>query len=51
VYRTNDERYLKAYCPAHNRFAAETFYGREFIEKKVRERQQRQAAAGVGGGG
>jgi hypothetical protein len=46
VYQTNDERYLRAFCPNHNRFAAEKFYGREFIEEKVRDRR-RKAAAGV----
>ena len=35
VWRTHDERYLKAFCPAHNRFAAEKFFGREFIRQKI----------------
>jgi hypothetical protein len=46
VYRRNDEQVLRAFCPAHNRFAAEEFYGREFIEEKVADRR-RKAAAGA----
>ena len=46
VYRSHDERFLKAFCPAHNLFAAERFYGREFIRRKIaagrRERSGRQ---------
>jgi len=45
VWRTHDERYLQAFCPAHNRFAAEKFFGREFIRQKIdagrREQGQR----------
>jgi hypothetical protein len=39
VYGTHDEQYLKAYCPAHNRYAAEKYYGREFIRGKVEARR------------
>jgi hypothetical protein len=34
-YRSHDERFLELFCPAHNRLAAETVYGREFIESKI----------------
>ena len=35
VWRTHDERYLQAFCPAHNEFAAEEFYGRKCIRQKI----------------
>ena len=35
VYRTHEEKYLRAFCPAHNRCAARRFYGPEFIERKI----------------
>ena len=35
IYRSHDERYLKAYCPEHNRLAAERVYGEEFITEKI----------------
>jgi 5-methylcytosine-specific restriction endonuclease McrA len=35
VYQTHDERYLRAFCPAHNLFAARQFYGSEFIQQKI----------------
>jgi len=35
VYRTHDERYLRAFCSAHNLLAAREFYGREFIQEKI----------------
>ena len=35
VFRSHDERYLRAYCRRHNRFNAERFYGEEFIEEKI----------------
>jgi hypothetical protein len=34
-YRSHDEKFLKLFCPAHNRLAAEQVYGREFMERKV----------------
>ena len=40
VWRSHDEQYLEAYCPAHNRFAATTFYGREFIQGKIEARRR-----------
>jgi hypothetical protein len=35
IYRTHDEQYLRAFCPAHNLFAAEEYYGRQFIRQKI----------------
>jgi hypothetical protein len=35
IYRTHDEKHLRAYCPAHNRHAAKEFYGAEFIQRKI----------------
>ena len=40
VYHTNDEKHLLAFCPAHNHFAAETYYGRKNISQKVKARKQ-----------
>ena len=39
IYRSNDEQYLKIFCKAHNHFAAEEFYGRKFIEQKIKEQR------------
>jgi hypothetical protein len=50
VFEINDEENLRALCPAHNRFAAEQFYGREFIQRKIeaakRERESMAPSAG-----
>lgn len=35
VYRTHDERFLKVFCSAHNRYAAKRYYGSEFIQQKI----------------
>ena len=35
IYRSHDERYLKAYCPEHNRLAAERVYGEKLITEKI----------------
>ena len=45
VYRSHDERYLRAFCRAHNRLAAEKFYGREFIERRIEERRSNEKAS------
>lgn len=44
VYRTHDERFLRAFCPAHNLFAAERFYGREFVRRKITARRHARSA-------
>ena len=45
VYRTHEERFLRAFCPAHNRFAAEQYYGRGFIERKLDAARREESAA------
>jgi hypothetical protein len=35
LYRSHDERYLRLYCRAHNRWSAERVYGVEFIQAKI----------------
>jgi hypothetical protein len=48
VWRTHDEGCLEAFCPAHNRFAAEKFYGREFIRQKIEaRRREKEERSGV----
>ncbi len=51
VYQTHDERYLRAYCSAHNLFVAREFYGSEFIQEKIesagREKAERRGVCGV----
>ena len=32
---------LNQICTAHHHFAAEEFYGREFIEQKIKEQRQK----------
>jgi len=48
VWRSHDEKFLKAFCPAHNRYAAKKFYGPEFIQAKIEGRRN---GVGAGGGG
>jgi 5-methylcytosine-specific restriction endonuclease McrA len=35
VYHSQDERYLRIYCPAHNLHAARKYYGEDFIRGKI----------------
>ena len=35
VSPTHDEKLLKAFCRAHNRLAADRFYGDDFMKAKV----------------
>ena len=44
IWRTHDERYLRVFCPRHNRFSAERVYGAEFIGAKIEERRGAQRA-------
>ena len=37
VCHSNDEENLRVLCKAHNHFAAEEYYGAEFIEQKIYE--------------
>ncbi len=39
IYRTHDERYLRAFCRRHNRLAAERIYGAEFMERKIEQKR------------
>lgn len=41
VWKTHDEAVLAAFCSAHNRLAAERFYGREFIRQKIEARRRK----------
>jgi hypothetical protein len=41
LFRSHDERFLAALCPAHNLLAAEHVYGAEFIQRKMDERRGR----------
>jgi hypothetical protein len=51
IYKTHDEEYLRAYCPAHNLHAAKEYFGREFIERKIEAARREQAArCGAAGG-
>lgn len=44
IYHSHDERHLRAYCPAHNRFTAEHAYGPAFIQRKIEERTRGEPA-------
>jgi 5-methylcytosine-specific restriction endonuclease McrA len=48
IYRTHEEKHLRAFCPAHNRSAARRFYGPEFVERKIADaRHQRVKRCGA----
>jgi len=49
VYRSHDERYLRAFCPAHNLQAARKFYGQEFIQGKIEDARRERAAPSLSG--
>ena len=38
IFRSHDERFLRAFCPRHNRFSAECAFGAEHIRQKIAER-------------
>ena len=40
MFPSHDERYLRVFCEAHNRWAAERVYGAEFIQRKIAERRR-----------
>ncbi len=49
IYRSHEERYLRALCKRHNRFEAERVYGTEFIQNKIDEKRlQRVSRSGTG---
>ena len=35
LHRSHDEKYLRLYCDAHNRWSAERVYGAAFIQEKI----------------
>ena len=41
IFLSNDERWLRLLCPAHNRLTAEHVYGVELIQRKIDERRAR----------
>jgi len=41
VYHSHDEKNLKVFCPAHNLFSAEQYYGRDFINQKIETQRQK----------
>jgi hypothetical protein len=46
VFGINEEENLRVLCRAHNRLAAEEFYGREFIQQKIQAaKRERESAA------
>ena len=46
IYRSHEERYLRALCGRHNRFEAERVYGAEFIRKKIDEKKRQRVSRG-----
>ena len=44
VYRSHDERYLRAFCPAHNLQAARKFYGQDFVRRKLEAARRERTA-------
>jgi hypothetical protein len=41
LHKSHDERYLRLYCPRHNRLSAERVYGAAFIQGKIDASRQR----------
>jgi hypothetical protein len=39
-YRSHEERFLKLFCAAHNRLAADRVYGKEFMDRKIASSRQ-----------
>ena len=48
VYKSHDERYLRAFCPRHNQLAAREYYGARFIARKVEESREERKARRTG---
>ena len=46
IYRSHEERYLRALCKRHNRFEAERVYGAEFIQNKIDEKRRQRISRG-----
>ncbi len=47
IYRSHDERYLRAFCRRHNRVAAERIYGAEFMQRKIEATKAQRVSQGV----
>ncbi len=43
IYRSHEERFLKALCRRHNLFQAERFYGIQFMRAKINARKHPRA--------
>ncbi len=41
IFKSHDERFLRAFCAGHNRLSAERVYGAEFIREKIEVRRGR----------
>ncbi len=44
IYRSHEERYLRALCKRHNRFEAERVYGAKFIRDKIDEKRRQRSS-------
>jgi hypothetical protein len=44
IFRSHDERFLRAYCPMHNLFSAERAYGVGFIRQKIDAKKRERAS-------
>jgi hypothetical protein len=46
IYRSHEERFLRAMCRRHNRFQAERVFGTEFIQAKIDEKKRLNVSRG-----
>jgi hypothetical protein len=46
IYRSHEERHLRALCRRHNMFQAERVYGAEFIRAKIDEKKRQKVSRG-----
>jgi len=46
IYRSHEERFLRALCSRHNRFQAERVYGAKFIQNKIDEKRRQRSSQG-----
>jgi hypothetical protein len=44
IFRSHDERFLRAFCPGHNLLSAERAYGVDFIRQKIDEKKRERAS-------
>jgi hypothetical protein len=45
IFKSHDERFLRAYCPMHDLFSAERAYGVDFIRQKIDEKKREGTSA------